>query len=106
MGGFLETAQQALAPNAQLKWINEAALLEAGVAPWSDLPVWLSTPDHGMHRTSIAKALAAGLVTRPLSQTLRDTATWLAGADAVVPGRPAVGLAPERESALLRGTSA
>jgi 2'-hydroxyisoflavone reductase len=101
MGEFLDTARRSLQPGAQLKWIDEATLLAAGVAPWSDLPVWLSTADHGMHRTSIAKARATGLVTRPLDQTLRDTAAWLAEAPAVAPGRPAVGLDAAREAALL-----
>jgi len=101
MGGFLEAARAALSPTARLRWIDEAAVLAAGIQPWSDLPVWLSTPDHGMHRTQIGRALATGLVTRPVADTVRDTAAWLAGAELVAAGRPAVGLSPEREAALL-----
>jgi hypothetical protein len=82
-------------------WVDEAQLLAAGVRPWADLPVWLATPEHGLHRTSIARALASGLHTRPLAETLLDTAAWCAHAPAVAPGRPAVGLLPEREAALL-----
>jgi 2'-hydroxyisoflavone reductase len=101
MGAFLDTARQSLQPAAQLKWIDEATLLAAGVAPWSDLPVWLSTPDLGLHRTAIARALATGLQTRPLAETLHDTAAWLAEAPLVAAGRPPVGLDPGREAALL-----
>lgn len=101
MGGFLDAARDALAPAARLQWVDEATLLAAGVKPWVDLPVWLSLPDHGMHRTPIGRAVAAGLVTRPLVETLRDTAAWLAQAPAVAPGRPAVGLSETAEAALL-----
>ena len=101
MGGFLDAARATLAPTARLKWIDEAALLAAGVKPWSDLPVWLSTPDHGMHRTQIGRAVATGLVTRAVADTVRDTAAWLAHAEPVAAGRPAVGLEPAREAALL-----
>jgi 2'-hydroxyisoflavone reductase len=101
MGGFLDAARQTLAPQARLAWVDEALLLAEGVAPWSDLPVWLSTPDHGLHRTRIDRALATGLAPRPLAETLRDTAAWVGNGPGVAAGRPAVGLAPEREAALL-----
>jgi 2'-hydroxyisoflavone reductase len=105
-GAFLQAALATLAPPAtRLVWVDEAAVLAAGVAPWADLPVWLSTPDQGLHRTRIDRAMATGLRTRPLADTLRDTAAWLADAPAVAPGRPAVGLSPEREAALLAGAA-
>ena len=106
MADFLATAQQALAPGARLCWIDEDFLLTQGVAPWSDLPVWLPGASSGLHRTDIGRALATGLQCRPLAQTLADTAAWAAeqgGMPAPLPGapqRPAVGLAPEREAAL------
>ncbi len=107
MGAFLDTACATLNPAARLKWLDETFLLEAGVAPWSDLPVWLPAVSQGLHQTSIARALATGLRCRPLAQTLLDTAAWAsrpdesAAAAAAGPPRPAVGLAPEREAALL-----
>ena len=106
MGGFLDTARRTLAPAARLVWVDESQVLGAGVQPWADLPVWLATPEHGLHRTVIAQALATGLRTRPLADTLLDTAAWCAHAPAVAPGRPAVGLAPEREAALLAAMGA
>jgi 2'-hydroxyisoflavone reductase len=102
IGGLLEAAQATLNPKATLRWIDEAWLLEQGVQPWSDLPVWLPRAQAGMHRTDIRRALATGLQTRPLAQTLADTATWAAGQ----PDHPGVGLAPEREAALLAAWAA
>jgi 2'-hydroxyisoflavone reductase len=55
----------------------------------------------------VARARASGLVCRPLAHTLHDTAEW-AHTQPALPGpapgplRPAVGLAPEREAAVLQ----
>lgn len=106
MADFLSTAQRTLAPAATLCWVDEAFLLAQGVAPWSELPVWLPSASSGVHRIDIGRALATGLQCRPLAQTLADTAAWAAeegGGPTQSPGappRPAVGLAPEREAAL------
>jgi len=115
IGGLLQAARDTLNPAAQLRWVDEKFLLDAGVAPWSDLPVWLPQAQAGLHQTNIARALATGLQCRPLAATLDDTAQWLnaaatatapAPAAAASPARPAVGLAPEREAALLQAWQA
>ncbi len=110
LGALLETARDTLSPGARLLWVDEPTLLAAGVAPWMGLPLWLPAAQAALHRTDIGRAVAAGLVTRPLAQTLRDTAAWLAtlpGDDAVMPPaapagppRPQPGLPPEQEAAL------
>ena len=97
-GGLLSAARDTLEPSAQLRWVDEVWLLAQGVQPWSDLPVWLPRAQAGMHRTDIRRALATGLQTRPVAETLADTAAWTQGRST-----PAgVGLAPEREAALLQ----
>ncbi len=111
MGQFLAAACASLQPAARLQWVDEDFLLAAGVAPWSDLPVWLPRATQALHQTCIARALAAGLQCRPLAQTIADTAAWAAQAAPAAtsagasigagPPRPAVGLAPECEAALL-----
>ena len=104
-GDFLDTAREVQAPGARLAWIDEGFVLEQGITPWSDLPVWLPLSEEGLHRVSIARALASGLRCRPLRQTIADTAAWVAApapaAPAGGPARPPVGLTPEREAALL-----
>jgi len=111
MGEWLETARAVLNPGATLTWIDDATLLAAGVAPWMELPLWLPAAQSALHQTTIERARACGLATRPLAQTLRDTAAWLAtlpGSEPVMPppaaGGPArsqPGMAAEREAALL-----
>lgn len=96
MGTLLETARDTLNPQARLTWVDEAFVLEQGVAPWSDMPVWIPRADAAMHTLSVAAAAATGLQIRPLADTLRDTAHWLREASG-----KAVGLAPEKEAAVL-----
>jgi 2'-hydroxyisoflavone reductase len=65
-------------------WVDEARLVEAGVVPWTGLPLWLPANDPalaGFMHFDTARAHAAGLAHRPLSATLADTAAWLAERD-------------------------
>jgi 2'-hydroxyisoflavone reductase len=104
MGALLHTARDTLGPGARLHWVDEAFLLAQGVAPWSDLPVWLPAADAGLHRTLLQRAAATGLRCRPLAETVHDTAAWAAatpGGGLPTGDRPDVGLSPEREAALL-----
>jgi 2'-hydroxyisoflavone reductase len=100
MGTMLETVRATLRPDATLHWVDERFVLDHDIAPWSDLPVWLPAEQEGLHRTHIARALATGLVTRPLAETVADTAAWMR--DASGGGLlPNAGLAPEREAEVL-----
>lgn len=100
MGEWLDTARRTLNPAAHLHWVDEAFLLAQGVAPWSDLPLWLTAADAAMHAAGIARALATGLRTRPLEATLADTLAWARASGET--DREGTGLAPARETALLQ----
>ena len=59
--------------------MTEQQLNDEGVQPWSDLPLWLpaDTPGRaGFFALNPARALKAGLQTRPLVETVRDTHAW------------------------------
>jgi 2'-hydroxyisoflavone reductase len=105
MGDWLAGMHAALASHAHFTWVDEAFVLGQGVQPWSDLPVWLPRENAAMHEVDCSRARDSGLVCRPFAQTAQDTAAWLAAAPAAPPAggppRPAVGLAPDREAALL-----
>jgi 2'-hydroxyisoflavone reductase len=98
MEGLLEQCTAATQSEARLVWVDEDFLLENGVEPWSDLPLWLAPEAN--HREAaflavdVSKAVGMGLSFRPLAQTVRETLT-----DA--PTTPHAGLTPEREAALL-----
>ena len=113
MSAFLDIARAALGTAAEFVWADEDFLVAQGVAPWSDLPVWVPRSGAAMHRTDITRAVLAGLQTRPLAQTVVDTLAWVRQASAPAtpatpggPPRPAVGLTPEREAAVLAAWAA
>ena len=101
LGGLLEGAALALGAPSRLVWVDEAFLLERGVQPWTELPLWVPPEEGGLDEVSIQRALAAGLALRPLAETVRDTLAWdLARPDGAREDSPA--LKPEREAELLR----
>jgi 2'-hydroxyisoflavone reductase len=79
---------------SEVVWVDEAFLLERGVEPWSDVPVWIPAGDLDVHyflRVDVSRAVAAGLAFRPLKETAREVPEWTGEA----------GLSPEREAELL-----
>ncbi|HWG56332.1 MAG TPA: NAD-dependent epimerase/dehydratase family protein [Gaiellaceae bacterium] len=85
----------ALLADADVTWVDDAFLLEHGVGPWMELPLWLPAEGThpGMHQADVARAVGAGLRFRPLAETI-------AGA-AEAPETEAAGLSPAREAELL-----
>ena len=81
--------------DAELVWVDGQRVLDAGVTPWTELPLWLPDADAWplMQRDN-AGAVAAGLTFRPFDETVRDTRDW----DAAEPGeRPTLTRAKEAE---------
>ncbi|HEX2205382.1 MAG TPA: hypothetical protein VHG91_18880, partial [Longimicrobium sp.] len=98
MRALLEAARAVAGSDARLTWVGDAFLLERGLNPWVELPFWERPEEYGTHRIDDRRARAAGLVFRPLLQTLRDVA---AEGPLPVPALP-VGITSEREAELLR----
>lgn len=74
-------AELAGVPRPDIRWVAEQTLLDAGVQPWSELPLWVPSAWNapGVLDLDVSRAVAAGLSTRPLDATLTDTAAWAAG---------------------------
>ena len=88
-----------LLAGADVTWVDDDFLLEQGVGQWIELPLWIVDANHvGMQQAEVARAIAAGLTFRPVSETVQDTAEWDATRD---DHEPKAGLAPEREAELL-----
>jgi len=94
-GELLEACVRATGSDARLHWIPSDRLVAAGVEEWMEMPLWISDPEFaGMLQTDNRRAVTAGLTFRPLEETIRATLEHAATVDGV-------GLAPEREAALL-----
>ncbi|MEP7302344.1 MAG: NAD-dependent epimerase/dehydratase family protein [Caldimonas sp.] len=68
-----DEAESRGAPALRVTPVAESFLLDQGVEPWSELPLWLPSEDvaqHGHSRVDIQRAESARLTTRPLAQTV------------------------------------
>jgi 2'-hydroxyisoflavone reductase len=103
LGGLLSACQRAIGAPARLRWVDAAWLIAAGVQPWTELPLWLGGDADGLMQLDCGRAHTAGLVLRPLEQTILDTLAWVRGpAFTPPPARHvAVGLSALREAELL-----
>ncbi|MEV6790927.1 NAD-dependent epimerase/dehydratase family protein [Streptomyces sp. NPDC051320] len=109
MGQLLDACVRVTGSSAELRWTPPEGILEAGIEPWSQLPVWLPPGEThaAMHQGNTDKALAAGLRCRPVEDTVRDTWAWLRSIGGVAPlrpDRPAVGLDEAVEAKVLGGS--
>ncbi|SDR84657.1 Nucleoside-diphosphate-sugar epimerase [Paraoerskovia marina] len=91
-------------PAARLDWVDPESILDAGVSPWTELPIWLPPgPDHdALHRSDVSTALDEGMTLRPIESTVAETWDWMMQTGPDGWGIPSgVGLDPARERQIL-----
>jgi len=79
-GSLLVACREAAMAETNFVWVEEPFLINEGVSPWTDLPLWVPSADPsyaGFYNININKALKEGLKFRPISQTVTDTLEWL-----------------------------
>ncbi|MFJ5778781.1 NAD-dependent epimerase/dehydratase family protein [Streptomyces sp. NPDC093094] len=112
MGDLLEACADVTGNTAELRWTDPDTVLAAGIAPWTQLPVWVppgSDLHDALHGADVSRAVAAGLRCRPVADTVAGTWAWLrsiGGSAPQRPDRPSVGLDPAVEAKVLQGTQA
>ncbi|MFJ7148052.1 NAD-dependent epimerase/dehydratase family protein [Streptomyces sp. NPDC100445] len=106
---LLRACARVTGARAELRWTDPEVILGAGIEPWTELPVWVP-PDSELHTAvygaDVSRALATGLVCRPVAETVADTWRWMTEAGGTVPprpDRPAPGLDPRVEARVLAG---
>lgn len=103
---LLHACIDATGADAELVWVDPAVLEEAGVQPWTQLPIWIPPgPLHDtMHRADVTAATTAGLRCRPAAETVADTWRWMRSIASlpVRADRPPVGLDAAVERRLLQ----
>lgn len=78
IGKLLDACKSATGSDAEFVWADAEFLSGRGINAWGQMPVWIppSSEMSGMNLTSLEKAAAAGLTTRPVEETIRDTLAW------------------------------
>jgi len=103
MRELLACCREVSGSDARFAWIDDRTLVGAKVEAWSELPLWIPEDDPafgGMLLGSNARARAAGLRTRPLADTVRDTLAWAQSPEGQAARSPHA-LSLQREAELL-----
>lgn len=96
LGRLLAECKQLTNSDAHFIWADEAFLEEHKV----DLPIWTPANEIGIGAVNCQHAIDAGLIYRPLSETIRATLAWDISRPADYTLR--AGLSKEREAELLK----
>ena len=92
---LLESCRSVAGADPTITWVSRDFLVEQEVGQWMELPLWIHDPEATyFDRVDVGRALSAGLVFRPLADTVRGTLDHATTTDTA-------GLAPEREAELL-----
>jgi 2'-hydroxyisoflavone reductase len=102
LGDLLEQCVAIARSGAELVWVPNELLLEHGVEPWTDLPLWLGgDPElEWMDHVDPSPAIGAGLRPRPIGETIAATLDWHR-ANLGAPKRAGFRMTREREAELL-----
>lgn len=93
MAELLSGCRTVVGGDQDLVWMSTMELLKAGVDPWMGVPLWIADPDwSAANLVDNTRAVAAGLTTRPVADTIADVDAWNATRQATEP------LSPEAES--------
>ena len=97
----LDVAREVAGHTGPLVAVDAEWLKAHDVTPWMgdrSLPLWLPLPEYaGFSARDSSAARAAGLVTRPVQETLADTLAW----ELATPGKRGAGLSDDDERELI-----
>lgn len=107
IGEMLAECVRVTGSDASLAWVTPEQVEAAGVSGWTSLPIWVPPTGElaSLHEADTTAARDAGLVCRPVAETVVDTWSWLRQEGyPEPPSRRAgkIGLSAEQERALLR----
>lgn len=100
-GKMLDEIKNASGSDAEFVWASEDFLKDENVAPWSEMPFYLSESDDEIKNfltMNVDKALSKNLSFRPLNSTVRETFDWRKTIDEKLKA----GISAERERELLQ----
>jgi 2'-hydroxyisoflavone reductase len=102
MATLLDTCREVTGSDAYCTWVSERFLLDEGVMPWTEMPLWIPEEEgpqmRGLMAVDCNKALRTGLRYRSPRETVRDVWEWYRHE-----ARPLrAGLSADREQQLLQ----
>lgn len=97
MQDFLDTCNSIIGNKAALTWVGEEFITSNEV---DHIPMWTPKNWRGIFEANCTKAIAAGLLFRPIDQTIGETLEWHATRPPDYELR--VGLKPDKERELLK----
>jgi 2'-hydroxyisoflavone reductase len=103
VGASAEAAKQITKADAEPIWIPAGFLDEQKVSAWSDMPVWVPSEGDsaGFAAVSAARAVSAGMRSRPVLETATDTLRWHLSRPEAERSKLRAGISPEREREVL-----
>ncbi|MFN8196596.1 MAG: NAD-dependent epimerase/dehydratase family protein [Nocardioidaceae bacterium] len=103
IGELLGEARRVTGGRSKLVWLTPEQVEAAGVAPWTELPIWMPPTGEmaALHDGDVGAASAAGLVCRPVAETVADTWAWLQTEGNPGAGRPGTGFDDAAEERML-----
>jgi hypothetical protein len=85
IGDLLAQVAHGVGADVRFTWADQGFLTDQQVEPWAgdrSVPLWLPRPEYdGMMAHDPQPSYDAGLVTRPVADTARDTVAWARGLD-------------------------
>jgi 2'-hydroxyisoflavone reductase len=102
LGRLFDECKAVSGSDVRFVWVSERFLLDQGVEPWMQVPLWVPDEDPenaGFDAVDCTKAIDTGLRFRALAETIGDTLAW----DGTLPADRELraGLEREREAELL-----
>jgi 2'-hydroxyisoflavone reductase len=76
MSSFLDTCVKDAGANVRLRWLPAQRLLDLGVEPWVELPLWIPPTAKGFLTFDSTKAKREGLMCRPVAATIAAVRAW------------------------------
>jgi 2'-hydroxyisoflavone reductase len=105
MSQFLEACQKEAKKAVELHWFDDTTVSATGIAPWTELPLWIPEDQPqfaGFMHANSDRAIAVGLTFRPVQQTVADTLSWSRNVPSEPPSPERVdSLSAEREQVVL-----
>jgi len=104
MGELLNECRTDTGSDAELVWTPAERIAQAGIAPWTELPIWVPPEGDlaGLHAGDVSAAMRHGLRCRSVADTVADTWTWLqAEGDPPSLSDGSIGLDARRETQVL-----